>query len=90
MTQNEIIEMTLKDIEKIVGKNNLKVEFFKMWYKAIPNYKVGHLGIVNDIMKEINQIDNLYLNSNAYKGVSFNDCIKNSKELAVNIKYSDS
>ena len=54
---------------------------------GIPNYKVGHLDIVKNIAKEINQIENLYLNSNAYKGVSFNDCIKNSKELAVSINY---
>ena len=87
MSQEEIIEMTTKDIEKIIGKNNLKFEFFKMWQKAIPNYKVGHKQIVQNIAKEINKIDNIYLNSNAYKGVSFNDCIKNSKELAVNIKY---
>jgi len=38
-------------------------------------------------MEEANKIDNLYLNSNAYKGVSFNDCIKNSKELAINLNY---
>ena len=87
MSQKEIVEMVTKDVEKIIGKNNLKFEFFKMWNNAIPNYKVGHLNIVKNIMNEVNKIDNLYLNSNAYKGVSFNDCIKNSKNLAVNIKY---
>ena len=87
MSENEIIEITLNDIETIIGKNNLKVEFFKLWKKAIPNYKVGHLKIVKNIMEEINKQDKIYLNSNAYKGVSFNDCIKNSKELAVNFKY---
>jgi len=87
MSKEEIVEMVNKDIQKIIGKNNLKFEFFKMWNEAIPNYKVGHLGIVKNIMNEVNKIDNLYLNSNAYKGVSFNDCIKNSKNLAVNINY---
>jgi oxygen-dependent protoporphyrinogen oxidase len=89
MTKEEIINSTLKDIEKIVGKNNLKVEFFKLHKKGIPNYKVGHLQIIKNISKELNKIDNLYLNSNAYKGVSFNDCIKNSKELAVNLIYKN-
>ena len=87
MNQDEIVEMVNKDVEKIIGKNDLKFEFFKMWNNAIPNYKVGHLEIVKNIMNEANKIDNLYLNSNAYKGVSFNDCIKNSKALAVSLKY---
>ena len=87
MSENEIIDLTLKDIETIIGKNDLKVEFFKLWKQAIPNYKVGHLKIVKNIMEELNKQDRIYLNSNAYKGVSFNDCIKNSKELAVSLKY---
>ena len=86
MSEKEIVEMVNKDIQKIIGKNDLKFEFFKMWHNAIPNYKVGHLGIVKNIMNEVNKIDNLYLNSNAYKGVSFNDCIKNSKNLAIKIE----
>ena len=85
MRENDIIKFTMEDIEKIVGKNNLKIEFFKMHKKGIPNYGVGRIEIVKNIMEEVNQIENLYLNSNAYKGVSFNDCIKNSKNLAGNI-----
>jgi len=87
LSQEEIINITKNDIDKIIGKNNLKLEFFKLWEKGIPNYKVGHLEIIKNISKELNKINNIYLNSNAYKGVSFNDCIKNSKALAVNIKY---
>jgi oxygen-dependent protoporphyrinogen oxidase len=89
MDKETLISNTLNDIEKIVGKHNLKVEFFKLWQKGIPNYGVGHLQIVKNIAKEVNKIENLFLNSNAYKGVSFNDCIKNSKELAIQIaRYS--
>ncbi|NPA55454.1 MAG: protoporphyrinogen oxidase [Epsilonproteobacteria bacterium] len=89
MSKEEIIQMTLNDIEQIIPNHNLKVEFFKLWKQAIPNYKVGHLKIVRNILDEVNKIDDLYLNSNAYRGVSFNDCIKNSKELAASIKYDN-
>ena len=89
LNQEEIVKIVTEDIEKIIGKNSLKFEFFKLWEKAIPNYKVGHLEIVKNIMQEANKIENIYLNSNAYKGVSFNDCIKNSKNLAVKIKYEN-
>ena len=88
MTKEEIINSTLKDIEKIVGKNNLKVEFFKLHEKGIPNYNVGHLQNVKNILQEAKK-HNIYLNSNAYKGVSFNDCIKNSKELAISLVYEN-
>ena len=89
LSQEEIIEIVKEDIEKIIGKNSLKFEFFKLWENAIPNYKVGHLKIVRDIKLEANKIDKLYLNSKAYKGVSFNDCIKNSKNLAGSIRYEN-
>ena len=85
LTKEEIIEFVLKDIEKIIGTNNLKIEFFKLWEKAIPDYRVGHLEIVKNVMEYVDKIENLYLNSNAYKGVSFNDCIRNSKTLALKI-----
>ena len=86
LSQEEIVKMVFDDLEQIIGPNDLKFEFFKMWNNAIPNYKVGHLAVVKDITQEMNKIPNLYLNSNAYKGVSFNDCVKNAKELAKNIK----
>jgi oxygen-dependent protoporphyrinogen oxidase len=87
MSEKEIIENTLKDIETIIGKNNLKVKFIKIHKRGIPNYKVGHLKILENINKTLQNIDNLYFNSNAYKGVSFNDCIKNSKQLAIELIY---
>lgn len=55
------------------------------WHKAIPNYAVGHLALIDKIFGRVARLKGLYLNSNAYKGVSFNDCVKNSKETAFKI-----
>jgi oxygen-dependent protoporphyrinogen oxidase len=55
------------------------------WHKAIPNYAVGHLALIDRIFGRVAKLKGLYLNSNAYKGVSFNDCVKNSKETALKI-----
>jgi oxygen-dependent protoporphyrinogen oxidase len=85
MKKDEIIQFTMEEINKIVGKHNLKIKFFKLHKKGIPNYGIGHITKVKKIMEEVDKIENLYLNSNAYKGVSFNDCIKNSKNLVENI-----
>ena len=51
---------------------------------AIPNYSLGHQKLVEEIMNEAKNV-NVYLIGNAYNGVSFNDCIKNSYELAQKI-----
>jgi protoporphyrinogen/coproporphyrinogen III oxidase len=55
------------------------------WHKAIPNYAVGHIALVDKIFEKADKMNGLYLNSSAYKGISLNDCIKNSRELALKI-----
>lgn len=53
--------------------------------KAIPQYNIGHsnrLGTIADILLKHRD---LYLTGNAYRGISFNDCIENSYKLAENI-----
>jgi len=46
MSEKEILNFVLDDIKTIIGENNLKFEFFKLWEKGIPNYGVGHLQII--------------------------------------------
>jgi len=55
------------------------------WHKAIPNYGVGHSELVKQIFDRASKASGLYLNSSAFKGISLNDCIKNSKETALKI-----
>lgn len=55
------------------------------WHKAIPNYAVGHIALIDKIFEKTDKMKGLYLNSSAYKGISLNDCIKNSRELALKI-----
>jgi oxygen-dependent protoporphyrinogen oxidase len=81
-SQGELEFMAKSEIFKITGCENIDVEFFKLWKNAIPNYSLGHRELVDSIRKEEREIENIYLNSNAYDGVSFNDCISNSKKLA--------
>jgi len=85
MTEEEIIEIAKKDVEKITGAKNPTFKWIKMHKNAIPNYSLGHQKLVENIMNEADKIG-IYLTGNAYNGVSFNDCIKNSYELAQKIK----
>jgi len=85
LSEYEIIEIAKKDVEKITGAKEPKFQWIKIHKNAIPNYSLGHQELVRDIMNEAEKIG-IYITGNAYNGVSFNDCIKNSYELAQKIR----
>ncbi|GAB6044432.1 protoporphyrinogen oxidase [Caminibacter profundus] len=85
LSEKEIIEIVKRDVEKITGAKNPKFTWIKMHKYAIPNYSLGHQKLVEEIFEEAKKA-NVILSGNAYKGVSFNDCIKNSYELAQELK----
>jgi oxygen-dependent protoporphyrinogen oxidase len=85
LTETEILDIALKDLEKIIKLKNPKITWLKIHKKAIPNYALGHKELVKEIFNEAKKYG-IYLTGNAYNGVSFNDCIKNSYELAIKLK----
>jgi oxygen-dependent protoporphyrinogen oxidase len=85
LSEEEIIKIALDDVYEIIKNTNPKIAWLKLHKNAIPNYSMGHQKLVEEIFKEAEQ-NNIYLTGNAYKGVSFNDCIKNSYELAQKFK----
>ncbi|QCI28677.1 protoporphyrinogen oxidase [Caminibacter pacificus] len=88
MSEEEIIKIAENDVAKITGAQKPSFKWIKIHKNAIPNYSLGHQKLVDEIMKEAEKIG-IYLTGNAYKGVSFNDCIKNSYELAQKLKESN-
>lgn len=79
----ELIKLAKEGVKNTMGvSDEPDVCFVKRYERGIPNYKIGHLNNVEEIFKELEGIEHLYLNSNAYKGVALNDCIKNSKICA--------
>ncbi len=85
LSEDKIIEIAKKDVEKMTNAKNPKFSWIKMHKNAIPNYSLGHQKLIEEIFDEAKKID-IILAGNAYKGVSFNDCIKNSFELAKELK----
>lgn len=87
-------ELVVKDEEELISiaRDGLRqtmalttppyLTLAQRWYKAIPNYNVGHLDLVKTIFSSLHKHKGLYLCSNAYKGVSMNDCVKNAKLCA--------
>jgi oxygen-dependent protoporphyrinogen oxidase len=61
------------------------IKHITRWHKALPNYAPGHLALVQQIFNKTANLKGMYLNSSAYNGISVNDCIKNSKQMALKI-----
>jgi oxygen-dependent protoporphyrinogen oxidase len=58
------------------------VSFVQRWERGIPNYPVGHLQAMEGLFAAAAHYPGLHLNSNAYRGIAMNDCVRNSRELA--------
>ncbi len=78
-----LINSALKGIKDTMGIDKKPdTVYVKRHDKGIPNYTVGHIKRVENIMNMVDKIEGLYLNSNAYKGIGLNDCVSNSKLCA--------
>jgi len=85
-SEKELIEIAKEGIKNTMGVDDKpSTTFIKKWKEAIPSYEKGHLNLVNNIFKQIEKHNGLYLNSNAYYGVALNDCVSNSKKCAEKI-----
>ena len=83
---DQLVETALRGVRETMGVDTPPdVTFVKRWERGIPNYKVGHLANVDGIFEKLRRHPGLYLNSNAYYGVSLNDCVRNSREAAARI-----
>ncbi|WP_028845609.1 protoporphyrinogen oxidase [Thermodesulfovibrio thiophilus] len=83
LPDEKLIETALSELRDILSiKGN--PEFIKIfrWQKAIPQYQVGHEEKLRKIDERLKSFPGFYLTGNAYRGVSVNDCIQNSIELA--------
>jgi protoporphyrinogen/coproporphyrinogen III oxidase len=56
---------------------------------ALPQYKVGHLDKVNDLLKSIESFEGLYVTGSYLYGVGLPDCIKQGKDAAAALENVD-
>jgi oxygen-dependent protoporphyrinogen oxidase len=70
-------------LRRVVGEDpEPATTFVQRWPRGIPCYGVGHLRRVAEIDTQLARWPGLHLNSNAYRGVAMNDCVRQSRELA--------
>ncbi len=82
-SDKELVDITYRELKDLVGLNRAP-EFVMVhrWPRAIPQYTLGHEERVEAIQKGLRQYPGLMIRCNWIGGVSLNDCIQNSKELA--------
>ncbi len=83
LDDEDLINTVMSELKEIL-KISAEPDFIKIfrWHKAIPQYLVGHKEKLKMLDNELMMHKGLYLTGNAYRGVSVNDCIANSFELA--------
>jgi oxygen-dependent protoporphyrinogen oxidase len=79
----EVARRELRDIMGIAAEPVLARAFFHD--RGIPQYLVGHGGILERIDGRLARIPGLYLNGNAYRGIALNDCVLQSRLAAERI-----
>ncbi|MDE2222821.1 MAG: protoporphyrinogen oxidase [Candidatus Omnitrophica bacterium] len=86
-TLERILAKAVKEIDTTYGLISNPIEgFVKFWPQAIPQYEMNYPSLKYAIAQETAQIPGLYLCANYLDGVSFNDCIKNARSLALAIQ----
>lgn len=80
----ECIALGIKEINNIYGLlEKPKVTYVKVWDKAIPQYDMNYPSIVKGLPP---RDEHFILSGNFLKGIAFNDCINNAKDIAYSLK----
>lgn len=80
LPEADLVAMTRSELDAILGirANPLLARVFHH-EQGIPQYLVGHGKLLEAIGGCLSGLPGLCLNSNAYRGISLNDCVLQSK-----------
>ena len=83
---SEMLRRVETDLRGLLGitEQPLFAEVSK-WERSMPQYEVGHLDRVAAIESELDQLPNLQLAGNAYRGAGIPDCIRSGETAAEKI-----
>jgi len=85
-SEEELKEIAIRGVSETMGIDDVPdVVYVKRYERGIPNYRVGHQAKMEELFSKLKEHDGLYLSSNAYFGVGLNDCVGNSKKVAMQV-----
>jgi oxygen-dependent protoporphyrinogen oxidase len=86
LSDEQALGEVLRDLDKSMGiKAAPTFHRQKRWPRAIPQYRLGHGALVDDLLAQTGRLTGLYLTGNAYKGLSLPDCIHQGELVAAQI-----
>ncbi len=86
MDDNKLTTMVFDELNSILGlKSDPEMTRVYRWNKAIPQYLIGHTGILEAADTLLKKYPGLYITGNAYRGIGINDCVESGYKLAENI-----
>jgi len=86
MPDDEIRVLVLQELSELIGLRS-EPEFFEVvrWLGMMPQYHVGHLGLVTQIEERAAAIPGFALAGNAYRGVGIPLCVRSGEAAAERI-----
>ncbi len=87
LSDDEIKQQCKNDLQHVLEiHGDPTYEKLVRWEKAIPQYPIGHVNQTEIIQNELQNYPNLFLTGNYFDGVSFNDCIRNARKTANEVR----
>ena len=83
LPENELLALVRGELKELMGVSAqpiLERVFFHE--RGIPQYRKGHGQLLERVSRRLADLPGLHLNSNAYRGVSLNDCVLQSRLCA--------
>ncbi|MBP2001322.1 oxygen-dependent protoporphyrinogen oxidase [Paenibacillus shirakamiensis] len=87
LPDDALTQLVLKDLRELMGitATPLFTEITRL-FKSMPQYPVGHLEHIASLRQQLQtQAPGLYVTGAAFEGVGLPDCIKQAKELAMDM-----
>lgn len=87
LSDAELVARVRQDLGEIVGlTGEPTIARVFTWPNGIPQFVVGHQARMERIEMELQRLGHLHLASNAYFGISLNDCVKQASKVVHNIR----
>ncbi|MBE0605264.1 MAG: protoporphyrinogen oxidase [Deltaproteobacteria bacterium] len=86
LPEAELLAIARKELQEIMGISAEPVLAKAFFHdRGIPQYLVGHGKRLELISGRLAELPGLHLNSNAYRGIALNDCVRESRATAERI-----